>query len=82
MCARIYQVKSTLEAKSSDASRHQSDAGEVCGGAAAATSAIQELAAGATLRRTLEISGGRHPGATHRTKRREFTPSACVCSCT
>lgn len=82
MCTCIYQVKSTLEPKRSDDSRHQSDAGEVCGGAAAATSAVQELAAGATLCCTLEISGGRHPGATHRTKRCEFTPPACACSCT
>lgn len=46
----------------------QSDVPEVRGAAAAATPALQEHAAGATFRRTLEVSGWRHPGAAHWTK--------------
>lgn len=50
----------------------QSDVSEVCGAAAAETSALQKHPAGATVRRTLEVSGRRHPGAAHRTERREL----------
>lgn len=50
----------------------QSDVPEVCGAAAAETSALQKHPAGATVRRTLEVSGRRHPGAAHRTERREL----------
>lgn len=45
---------------------NQPDVPEVRRAAAAATPALQEHPAGATVRRTLEVFGRRHPGATYR----------------